>query len=87
MTVQLTIHVFSGKRTKNLFKKSERIVVEDGITTIRPWRNGGPGGTPKEIEAAFAEFARAIRPDGNCPSGNAESQGFIEYQLDLEGAV
>jgi len=42
------------------FKLSERTIVEDGITHIRPWRNGKPGSTEKEIQTAFDDFRRNL---------------------------
>jgi hypothetical protein len=47
--------------SKSKWTRKERITLEDGVTTIRPLRNGVPGGTEKEVEASIAEYERAIR--------------------------
>lgn len=43
--------------TKNL---RDRVVVENGIPTIRPLRNGKPGPTPAEADAAIAKCEAAF---------------------------
>lgn len=78
----MKIFVFSeGPKKKIPFATSERIAIEDGVTTIRPWRNGVPSGTNKEIEAAFAEFQRAIEPTGLFP---LDDQEVVEFEIDLD---
>lgn len=58
----LNVHIFANtkKKEKNRFTTAERVTIEDGVTTIRPIRNGVPGGTEKELEVAFEDFKRAI---------------------------
>jgi len=76
--MDLTVHCFPNRIKKNPFSKEERVCIEDGITTIRPYRNGKPSSTNKELEAAFAEFQRAITPDELFPDA-------VEYDINLEG--
>lgn len=53
--------VFSeAPKRKNPFSYDDRVVIEDGIPTIRPYRNHVPGSTNKELEVAFAEFRTAM---------------------------
>lgn len=60
MKRKLKVMVFDNKTKKNRFSLSERITNENGITTIRPIRNGVPGGTEAEIEEAFENFRLII---------------------------
>jgi hypothetical protein len=64
----MKLMVFSERgKTHIPFKTSERVCVEDGITTIRPWRNGVPGGTEREVEEAIANFQEAIKASAQWP--------------------
>ncbi len=65
---RMKLMVFSERgKTHIPFKTSERVCVEDGITTIRPWRNGVPGGTEREVEEAIANFQEAIKASAQWP--------------------
>jgi hypothetical protein len=45
------------------FSKSERVVVEEGITHIRPVAFGIPGPTEKEVDEAIANFNATIQKE------------------------
>lgn len=80
----MKILVFSeGPKIKSRFNLGDRIVVEDGITTIRPCRKGKPSSTNKELSKAFAEFAEAIKPDALFPLHDDDGR-LIEFDIDLE---
>jgi len=57
-SIIVNLDVPYGKAPK--FPYKERITHVDGITTIRPLRNGVPGGTEQEVSDAIAEFERAM---------------------------
>jgi hypothetical protein len=80
--IELSVLVFSeGPKKKVPFAKEDRVVMEDGIPTIRPYRNGKPSSTEKELSKAFEEFRRAIEPDGLFPAH--DGVGYIEIDIDL----
>jgi hypothetical protein len=61
MTTKLAILVnpeFKPKKIRWTYK--QRVAIEDGIPTIRPWRNGGPCGTEREIQKAIEELNAAM---------------------------
>jgi hypothetical protein len=48
---------------KSKWTTRERTTIQDGVTMIRPLRNGKPGGTEREVSDSIAEFERACRRD------------------------
>ncbi len=83
MIPELTVHIFANrKKAQNQFSIKERIVMEDGVTTIRPYRNGKPSSTAKEIDKAFADFRAAIEPTGLFPLTDDDGR-VIEFEIDL----
>lgn len=81
----MKVLVFSeGPKKPCRFAMKDRIVVENGVTTIRPYRKGQPSGTPKELEKAFADFAAAIKPDGLFPLQDDNGRLVEEFEIDLE---
>lgn len=60
MKPELKVLVFGNKTLRNRFSLSQRITNENGLTTIRPIRNGVPGGTEAELEEAFENFRLMI---------------------------
>lgn len=82
----MKVLVFStGQRKAVPFSYDERIVIEDGITTIRPIRRGRPGSTEKELEQAFTDFRTAIENNTLwIPKDGSQSEEYVQEDFELD---
>jgi hypothetical protein len=68
--------VKKGTKPGSHFDITQRAVIEDGIPTIRRWKNGSPFMTDKEELAVIAKFEKTIAEHWDKPKPKIQDKSF-----------